>query len=97
MINKSCKYEIIFLGEARKDLKKINKSDNLYILKKIKELAELKANLNIKKLKFKNDLYRLRSGNYRIVYAVKKNELIILVIAVAHRKEIYNKVLKRIR
>ncbi|HEV3269659.1 MAG TPA: type II toxin-antitoxin system RelE/ParE family toxin [Candidatus Rhabdochlamydia sp.] len=34
-------------------------------------------------------LYRIRSGDYRVIYSIKKDLLIILVVEIGHRKEIY--------
>jgi len=42
-----------------------------------------------KKIKGSNNVYRIRQGAYRIVYQVYKNELLILVISVRHRKDAY--------
>ena len=62
-------YAIIFTDEAKKDLKKLDKQIVLKILEKVKILASSKfESLNIKKLKSKNSLYRLRVGDYRVVY-----------------------------
>jgi mRNA interferase RelE/StbE len=36
-----------------------------------------------------SSLFKLRVGNYRIIYQVKKNEVIVLVVAVGHRKQVY--------
>ena len=44
----------------------------------------------LKKLKgFKDPIYRIRCGDYRIVYTIRDHELIVLVIQVGHRKVIY--------
>lgn len=45
--------------------------------------------LHLKKIKGAENLYRIRLGNYRIVYEVKNNVLIVLVIKIGHRKEVY--------
>ena len=42
-----------------------------------------------KKIKGSNNIYRIRQGVYRIVYQIYKNELLILVIRVRHRKDVY--------
>ena len=36
-----------------------------------------------------DDLYRFRSGDYRIVYLIEDDKLIVLVVRIGHRKEIY--------
>ncbi len=45
--------------------------------------------LKIKKLKGAESLYRIRLGDYRIVYEVKKDLLVVIVIKIGHRKEVY--------
>ena len=45
--------------------------------------------LSVKKLKGADDLYRLRIGDYRIVYEIRKNILAVVVIKIGHRKDIY--------
>lgn len=42
-----------------------------------------------KKIKGSNNIYRIRQGTYRVVYQIYKNELLILVIRVRHRKDAY--------
>ncbi len=34
-------------------------------------------------------LYRIRSGDYRVVYSIKKDVLIVLVVEIGHRREVY--------
>ena len=48
--------------------------------------------LQIKKLKGSNDLYRIRVKDYRIVYEVHDQKLVILMIKFGHREDIYNKI-----
>ncbi len=45
--------------------------------------------LKIKKLKGADSLYRIRFGDYRLVYEIRQNVLILLVIKIGHRKEVY--------
>ncbi len=42
-----------------------------------------------KKIKGSNNIYRIRQGTYRIVYQVYKNELLVLIISVRHRRDVY--------
>ncbi len=84
-------FKVHFLEEANADLLKLNKNDSKIILKKIgwlglnaktaKHLA-LSANLA--------GLYKLRVGNFRVIYQVLDKEYILLVHAVGHRKDIYD-------
>jgi mRNA interferase RelE/StbE len=45
----------------------------------------------VRKLAGYTDRYRLRVGNYRVIYEIVESELIILIVGVGHRREIYPK------
>jgi mRNA interferase RelE/StbE len=80
----------IFIGRtAEKTIKSLDKSNQIYILSKIKELIKDKHSLDIKKLKGFDKFYRIRSGNYRIVYEVQHKIITIQILFIGHRKEIY--------
>ena len=85
-------YKLKFLGKALNDLKNIDKAHQKIIKEKLLILArnpEVLKN-NIKKLsREKNDYYRLRVGNYRIIFKKEKKELIIIILRIGYRKEIY--------
>ncbi len=84
------KYEVEISESAEKSLEKIPKKDRLKILEKIDALEHDPMPAGSIKLKgYKEVLYRIRSGNYRVVYSVKQEVLIILVVEVGHRREIY--------
>ncbi|MCK4646174.1 MAG: type II toxin-antitoxin system mRNA interferase toxin, RelE/StbE family [Candidatus Aminicenantes bacterium] len=85
-------YETKFLGKALADLKNINKAHKKIIKEKLFILAKNPEVLknNIKRLGgIKEDYYRLRVGNYRIIFKKEEKELIIIIIRIGHRKEIY--------
>jgi len=85
-------YKIEFLKEARDELNKIDPIWKKRIISKLKVLADNPESLrnNIKKLKGKlTNFYRLRVGNYRIIYSYEEGKMIILIVRVGHRKEIY--------
>ena len=89
-INNLKGYKIIFTNPARKSLFKLNKKDISSINKKLTLLVSGGKNLDIKKLAAKQcPTYRLRVGNFRVLYEVYDNEIIIKVIRIAHRKEVY--------
>lgn len=84
-------YKVKLSNRATKDLKKIRKE----ISKKVIESLELLSInpfaevLNTKKLKVNGNLYRIRIGDYRVIYEIKSDLLIILVVRVGHRKDVY--------
>ena len=45
--------------------------------------------LKTKKLKGADNLYRMRFGDYRVIYEIRKRELVVLIVKVGHRREVY--------
>lgn len=81
-------YEILFKESVYKDFRKIPKKDLQKILSKIEKLGTDPRPSGSEKLTGQ-DLYRVRQGNYRILYSIQDNQLTIWVIKVGHRKDIY--------
>lgn len=81
-------YEILFKESVWKDLKKVSKSDLRRILSRVEKLGDDPRPMGCEKLTGE-ELYRVRQGNYRIVYSIQDNELTVWVIKVGHRKDVY--------
>ena len=82
-------YKVIVPKYALKELSKIDKINQQLIFDKIKDL-EKGIFTNDKSLKGKHQgKFRKRAGNYRIVYLKENDILLITVIRIAHRKEVY--------
>ena len=82
------KYEIYFKESVWKDLKGIPKRDLKRILSRTQSLGDDPRPSGSEKLTGQ-ELYRVRQGNYRILYSIEDNELTVWVIKVGHRKEVY--------
>ncbi len=82
------KYKLKFATSVKKDLRKIPKDDVLNILKLINSLLSDAYPKNVKKLSHQNK-YRIRYRNYRILYKILNSELIIFVLKISHRKNVY--------
>ena len=82
-------YEIRLKNPAKRFLKKLNQEDQNRI---IKELKELKQNPKLGKPLVGKlaGLWTLRFGKYRALYHIRRNELLILVLRLGHRKNIYS-------
>ncbi|HDH98998.1 MAG TPA: type II toxin-antitoxin system RelE/ParE family toxin [Deltaproteobacteria bacterium] len=81
-------YSLAFKKSVTKDLRNIPNKDVKQILKRIKSLCENpRANGCIKLSSLER--YRVRQGTYRIVYEIQDSQLIILIVKVAHRSEVY--------
>ena len=81
-------YNIRFSESVHKDIKKIPQHDVKKILKSIDSLAIESHPYGCKKLKGQEN-YRIRQGNYRIIYSIRDVELIILILTIGHRKDVY--------
>ena len=81
-----------FSKNALKQLKKLDKSVSIKILKKLKEIETLENPRDEGKALMNNlaEFWRYRVGGYRISCKVKDNELIILVVGVKNRSEAYD-------
>ena len=83
------KYRIEVKRSAAKALKKIPKPDRKRVSEKIDSLAEKLPNPDITKMKGNNPFHKVRVGNYRIIYEIQDDVLVILIVKIGHRKDIY--------
>ena len=84
------KYKVVFRKSVLKDLERIPKKDVRRIVAAIKSLADNPHPPQSKKLSG-DEKYRLRSGVYRILYSIEDDQLIVCVVKVRHRKDVYRK------
>jgi mRNA interferase RelE/StbE len=84
-------YKIEIAGSAGKELQRIYQFDQDLYARLINAIESLAADpFQGKKLKGKFDGdYSLRVGSYRVVYGVFKDRLLVIIIDVGHRREIY--------
>lgn len=59
------------------------------IERKLTELIENPRPLRVKKLRGSDRTYRIRESDYRIIYEIRDRELLILVIRIGHRRDVY--------
>lgn len=81
-------YSIKILKSAQKELSRINKKDQQTIITEIQKLADNPRPVNCKKLTGR-EAWRIRTGNYRIIYEINDTILTILVVTIGHRKDVY--------
>ncbi len=82
------KYKIEFKRSASKELNSLPNSEIKKILSSIDQLIENPRPINSKKLSA-SERYRLRVGDYRILFEIKDQILIGYIIKIAHRKDVY--------
>ena len=85
-------YRIEVKRSAAKALKKIPKADRKRITDKIDSLAEGPPNPDTTKMKGNNPFHKIRVGDYRIIYEIQEDVLLILVVKIGHRTNIYRNV-----
>ncbi len=84
-------YRIQLSGRAERQLRKLVPNIQSLIGTAIDTLAIAPRPVGAKKLKGEENVYRIRVRDYRIVYEIHDDELIVLVIKIAHRREVYQK------
>lgn len=82
-------YSILLAPPAERQLKALAEPAQKRIVKRLKSLRENPRPHSVKKLVGEEDLYRIREGDYRIVYTIQDKKLIVLVVKIGDRKEVY--------
>ena len=84
-------YSIEFRPTVLKSLNRFPKRDLVRIKKKIDDLGINLPTPNTTKMKGDNSFHKVRSGYYRIIYEIHDDRLVILVVKIGHRKDVYKK------
>jgi len=83
------RYDVFIKPSALKELEAVDsKKDRQRIVRVIRSLAEDPRPTGCRKLSGK-DKYRIRSGQYRIVYAIEDAIFVVTIVKVGHRREVY--------
>jgi mRNA interferase RelE/StbE len=83
------RYQIFYKHSVEKELRKLPTTMLQPIVARIQELATNPRPSGSIKLQGDTDLYRIRQGDYRIIYAIKDDVLTVLIIKIGHRKDVY--------
>ena len=81
-------YSIEIRRQAQRTLDKLPRSDFQAVIEAIKDLAQTPRPRGIEKVKT-TGLWRIRQGDYRIVYAIDDKAKLVTIVRVGHRREIY--------
>jgi len=85
-------YKVVLKPSVEKDLRSLPSSVIARVLKVIEELKDEPIQRQSIKLAGTEELYRLRVGNYRVIYGVDKNNKQVIVHYVRHRQPAYRQV-----
>ncbi len=83
------RYTVIVERQAEKTLRRLPKEILSRVDRLLLGLADEPRPVGCKKLRGYDNLYRLRAGDWRLIYAVEDDELVVLVIEIAPRSEAY--------
>jgi mRNA interferase RelE/StbE len=82
-------YAVQFKPSAARDLRGLTKGVQRRIVRKLEALAVPPRPNGVKKLDGENSTYRVRVGDYRIIYQIQDAILVVLVIHIGHRRDVY--------
>lgn len=82
------RYRIVFKQSVAKDFRQIPKIDIQRILRRINDLTDDPRPACVEKLTG-DEKYRIRQGNYRILYAIDDNIITVTIVKVGHRRDVY--------
>jgi mRNA interferase RelE/StbE len=83
------RFELRFKASVAKDLRGLPKADVRRVLARIEALRNDPRAPGCEKLAGNDELYRVRQGIYRIVYGIHDEQVVVEVIRVGHRREVY--------
>ncbi len=83
------RYDIEISETAEKQLKKLQRGDQRRVARAIVALADEPRPRGSRKLSGYNDVFRIRVGRYRVTYSVSGNRLIVIILKIGHRKDVY--------
>lgn len=81
-------YRIRFRRKVTKELQALSEKDQIRILKKIRGLAVDPRPVGVVKLSGQ-ERYRIRQGDYRIIYEIYDEKVVVVVVRIRHRREVY--------
>lgn len=83
-------YSVLITRTASKELEAVPRKDRSRIITKIRALADEPRPNGAEKLSG-DEKYRIRQGDYRILYEILDRELVVTVVRIGHRREVYRR------
>lgn len=84
-------YKIEVSTTAEKQIRGLGRDDQVRVLRAIRQLASDPRPRGTRKLRGYDDVYRIRVGTYRVIYSVESGRLLVIVLKIGHRKDIYQR------
>ena len=87
-------YRIEVSATAERQIRKLSRADQLRVVRAIRALSTSPYPPGCRKLSGHDDVFRVRIGRYRVLYSIEHRRLIIIILKVADRKDIYRSPLR---
>lgn len=81
-------YKVFIKPSAAKELEAVPKKDRLRIVEKVQALSSNPRPPGCEKLSGE-EKYRIRQGNYRVLYSIEDEAIIVIIVKIAHRRDVY--------
>jgi len=88
-------YNLLYTAEAKKQIQKFSAAIRIQLKEAIEKIA-LDPNIGKSLTQELSGFMSFRSGDYRILYKIRRQELLVLIITVGHRKDIYQKAARKL-
>ncbi|MBW4650259.1 MAG: type II toxin-antitoxin system RelE/ParE family toxin [Kastovskya adunca ATA6-11-RM4] len=82
-------YQVEIAPAAQRQIRKLTTDVQQKIIQRLEALAVDPYPAGVVKMRGEQSLYRVRLGDYRIIYEIQDEELLILVLKVGHRRDVY--------
>ncbi len=82
-------FRIEVSATAERQIRRLRREDQVRVLRAIRSLATEPTPPGSRKIRGYDDLFRIRVGNYRILYRVTGRRLVIIILKIGHRREIH--------
>ncbi len=86
------RYAIVFDAPAARDFRRLSGDVQRSLSRKLSALADDPHPTDSRKLEGTNGCYRIRQGDYRLIYTVLEDRVIVLVLRVGHRSSVYREI-----
>jgi mRNA interferase RelE/StbE len=82
-------YRLEITASAEKQLARLPGAHRLRVARRIVELAGVPRPAGCRQLRGQEDVYRIRVGVYRVIYSIEERRIVVVVLKVGHRKDVY--------
>jgi mRNA interferase RelE/StbE len=84
-------YRVDVAKHAQRQIRNLAPQIQTRVMTRILALGNNPRSADVKRLAGEDDLYRIRVGDYRVIYTIEDDVLLVLVVSVGHRSEIYRR------